>query len=267
MTLKQKKNLIISPTGGDFSAHKEWIQGSRGFDLMLVNYGDHMDRYREDADYYLNIQGLKLNILKQAIEAKADKVSRYEAIWLPDDDLSVSTLDINRLFELFHQYQLDAAQPAVKNNFYNHAITAVRPLSLMRRVNFVEMMCPMFRSEVLFELLPLFDLTVSGFGIDGIWSKQLSGRRVAIIDEIGVIHTKRPRHRGPYYDRLKARNVDASQEGRDLLEAQGVDPKAKRASEVMYRPEARLWKDLYLLPVVEKLVRLWQRLGFALKGL
>ena len=127
----------------------------------------------------MNIEGLKLSILKKAIESNIEIINQYDSIWLPDDDLSISTDEINLLFMRFNEYFLDAAQPAVKNNFYNYGVTRKRYFSKLRYVNFIEMMCPLFNTRTLIKLLPTFEINKSGFGVDWLWSQKLAGHKVA----------------------------------------------------------------------------------------
>lgn len=202
-----RRYLVISPTGEDVSYHKEWIRGKRDFDLMLVNYGDFPGRYAQDAEYYYEMKGFKFEILKSAIETFRDKVKLYEAVWLPDDDLSISTTDINRLFQIFHEYNLDLAQASVKNSWVSYSMMIQRITSKLRYVNWVECMCPLFKTENLFQLLYTFNFNRSGWAIDFFWAKKLEGKSIAIIDEVGVLHTK-PVKSGNYYKKLATLGLD-----------------------------------------------------------
>ncbi len=264
--MKLKKNIVIAPCGSLSPAHKEWIEGEKNFDLFLINYSDEQDIYRDDADYYLNIEGLKLSILKHAIESHREVVESYEAVWLPDDDLSISTEAINKLFDIFHENKLAVAQPAVKNNFYNYRSTSKRFFSKLRYVNFIEMMCPLFRTDVLFEILPLFNSNKSGFGIDWLWSRRLGGRPVAIIDESGVVHTKPCLHKGPYYDKLKSMGVDERRESAELLKSHGIQNEHV-TYDFVYTKAGKVLSRLYLVSISEYVFRTLAKLFYWAKGL
>jgi len=214
-----KRYLVICTVGTHDSAHKQWIDPARNFDLFLVNYGDIPGLYKEDADRYFEIPGFKLQILAQAIRESIKEVSEYYAVWLPDDDLDgISVTQVNILFRFFEDYELDLAQPAVANEYFNHIVTHRQPGCRMRFVNYVEMMCPLFRTEVLLEQFHLFSLNQSGWGINYLWSQETLKRKspgdplyhknVAIIDEISVIHRKKMSWSGPYYLKLAAMGID-----------------------------------------------------------
>ena len=78
------------PVGRSNSCHKQWLYKDRAYDLMLVNYSSTPRIYAEDADFYFEATGFKLEILREAIRANVDVVRSYQAVWLPDDDLEVS---------------------------------------------------------------------------------------------------------------------------------------------------------------------------------
>ena len=146
-----RRYLVITPIGTHDSAHKQWIDPARNFDLYLVNYSDTPGMYRDDADRYFEIPGFKLQIVAQAIRESREQVRQYSAVWLPDDDLGISATQVNRLFRLFEENDLDLGQPAVANEYFNHIVTHREPGCRMRFVNFVEMMCPLFRTKVLLD--------------------------------------------------------------------------------------------------------------------
>ena len=183
--------------------------------------------FREDADRYFEIPGFKLQILAQAIRESLEDVRQYSAVWLPDDDLDISVTQVMRLFRLFEDNALDLAQPAVANEYFNHNVTHRQPGCRMRFVNFVETMCPLFRTEVLLDQLHLFTLNQSGMGINYLWSQDTLKRKlpadplhhtnVAIIDEISVVHRKKQSRFGPYYQKLSAMGIDPDRENKQLL--------------------------------------------------
>jgi len=222
-----RRYLVITPIGTHDSAHKQWIDPARNFDLYLVNYSDTPGMYRDDADRYFEIPGFKLQIVAQAIRESREQVRQYSAVWLPDDDLGISATQVNRLFRLFEENDLDLGQPAVANEYFNHIVTHREPGCRMRFVNFVEMMCPLFRTKVLLDQLHLFTLNQSGMGINYLWSQNTLNRKlpgdplhhknVAIIDEVSVIHRKKQSRSGPYYQKLTAMGIDPTREAEQLL--------------------------------------------------
>jgi len=191
-----KKYLVISSVG-DESCHKEWVLGDAEFDLFLIYYGSNdfiFNSYKNDAIMVINKKGEKLDLVKNLINENQDFIFGYDYIWLPDDDISISTEDINRLFTLSDSYNLKLSQASVKDigNFISHPVTITNNNYKIRYTNFVEVMAPMFSSETLRQLYYTFDFSESKWGIDYLWTKLLGSPidKIAIIDEIVMIHTK-----------------------------------------------------------------------------
>ena len=208
-TGRAPRNLVIATTGERHSCHPEWLEGQKNFDLMLVNYGEP-GLHSEDADYFLDARGFKLEITRKAIDHYQEVVTSYDSIWLPDDDLSISTAGINRLFSTFHEFQLDLAQPAIVNaESCSFGITVRQQDCRLRFVNFVEVGRALFRRSALLQLLDTFDVTRSGWGVDLLWAHLLRHGRLAIIDEAPVKHM-RPidLEGGSYYRRLREEGID-----------------------------------------------------------
>ncbi len=202
---------------------------------MLVNYGGRPDRGRWDADHYVWAKGFKLELLDEAIRSHRELVFGYDAVWLPDPDLSIRGRDIDELFRIFHEFALDLAQPAVANEHWSHAITRRDPACHLRYVNFVEIMCPLFRRELLVEALESFRLNRSGWGVDWYWSRRFRERRLAIIDAVGVSHTRPVRRRGPYYRKLRSVGVSASQEMEELIRDRRLETRFEEYARVPTR--------------------------------
>jgi hypothetical protein len=186
-------NLILSPAG-DNSLHSEWIQGKPNFDLVLLYYGDNLEKagsYLKDTPHVYASKGFKWWLIKAFIEDNLEWFSQYEYIWFPDDDLKITTEDINKLFETAKQYDLYICQPALLG-YASHQITVPQEDSLLRYTNFVEVMAPLMNLKTALQLKETFDVNYSSWGLDSIWPYLLGNPtdKVAIIDSIKMVHTK-----------------------------------------------------------------------------
>ena len=189
-------NLVISVVG-DYSTHKEWIRGNPEFDLALIYYGNDKEKfsnYTRDAFLCIKQKGEKYPLVKSFINHHYELVSKYEYIWLPDDDISISTDKLNHIFKIAKDYDLHICQPSVvsSNGKVSHEITRSRKGLKLRFTNFVEVMMPLFHVKSLLFLYDDFDLSVSGWGLDASWSHRLNDPKdkIAVIDEISAVHTK-----------------------------------------------------------------------------
>lgn len=229
----QNNNLIIFSTG-DKSFHSDWISGKkRKFDLMLIYYGNEINNYRKEADYYLELKRMfKLENIAVAIQEHIDVVKKYDYIWLPDNDMIINTPSINRLFEIFHEYDLDLAQPTLRSGI-SHKITKTRPGYILRYTNFVDIGCPIFKIDLLLKVLPFFTLTRSGWGIDYLWSSYCENnkKKMAMIDCISLYHKSNLKNKNDesstYYRKLKELHIDPSSEMNSILSRYNLSKRHK----------------------------------------
>lgn len=188
------KFLIIVRTG-DNSLHRKWIADpDRDFDVFVSYYGKVENCYKEDAEYWECRPGPKWGCIADLLADNPELISQYRGFWFPDDDLDVETATINRMFALFHGLQLSLAQPALTHDsFISWPLVLRRPDCVMRRVNFVEVMAPLFDRKSLIVCLPTFGESRSGWGLDFVWSGILGGSSdafIGIIDATPVRHTR-----------------------------------------------------------------------------
>jgi len=197
-----RANLIVSPIG-DMSVHRTWLvnESCRNFDLLLIYYGSQGEFGRGDADYYFRQQGFKWELLTQVMKQAPEIISRYRNIWCPDNDIAADTASVNRLFDVFDEYRLQLAQPAVAAGEVSYRALRKRPGVLLRYTPYVEVMCPLFTREALAKVSHTFGENRSGWGLDWVWPRYFADHERAIIDAVGVHHTG-PLFRGEHYQSL-----------------------------------------------------------------
>ena len=187
------RNLIISPAGRD-SLVGEWVEGVTNFDTVLLCYEKDTKLHEYFTKYtphvYVGV-GEKLHLIKAFIENNLDFIKDYDYIWCPDDDISISTEDINRVFNIAREYKLQICQPATKG-YVSHDI--IRPVAgnILRYTNFVEIQAPLFSQEALNTLYSTFTYNISGWGYEWLWAHLLGDPedKIAVIDSIVMEHTK-----------------------------------------------------------------------------
>jgi hypothetical protein len=220
-----RKNLVFV-RAGDESLHLSWLNGTcdRNFDLFVSYYGSTPNKFRDNSDYYEQSEGLKYPEIFKCLLIKKKVFDVYEAFWFPDDDLLSDVESVNKMFDLFKEYNLFLAQPALGNgSYFSHEIATATPGSRLRFTNFVEIMCPLFNRISLTILGPTFGDSKSGWGLDAVWSHLLGNPkdRIAILDETPVIHS-RPFKGGTFYDRCSEMGIDPGKEFNDVLKKHGL---------------------------------------------
>jgi len=214
----KNKNLIISCVG-DKSLHKNWICKKK-YDIFLINYGSK--DYSKDCKFYKEKKGFKYNLIYDEI-IQNNFIEEYEYIWIPDDDIYMSTNEIETLFKIAKNYNLWICQPSIVG-WYGLKITLNNIDTKIRFTNYVEIMCPCFESSALKKCLETFKENKSGWGIDHLWNVKLGQPtdKIAIIDEIVATHT-RPIGGGEIYKKLNGNFSEAQKENYDLWRKFNLD--------------------------------------------
>ncbi len=188
--LTGKKNLVFLRVG-DTSTHREWIgdPATRSYDVWLDYYGEgDSSKWAGDQAHLTDGPGTTKYARARAL---LPELSRYEAVWFPDDDISVDAAGVERLFETFHSLDMLLAQPSLADGSYvSHEITRWNGSFVVRYTNFVEAMCPLFSRASLEACAPSFTQSISAYGIDMVWARMLGDPRdrVGMIDAAPVVH-------------------------------------------------------------------------------
>jgi hypothetical protein len=222
------RNLIISPVGDD-SRHPSWLDAAaeRQFDLALIYFGGQEDRYRADADHYLVQRGFKFHLIERMLRQLAQQLEAYDLIWLPDDDIASTTHDVNRLFAIAREYRLAISQPAISAGDTSYKVVRQQPGLLLRYTQFVEVMCPVLSRAALARVRSTLTENKSAWGIDWAWTRLVPAGDMAIIDAVGVQHT-RPLHSGAGYERMRNAGVDPHHDLAEMTARYGVTKRRRR---------------------------------------
>lgn len=186
------KNCIISAVGKN-SLHREWIKGSsKDFDLHIIVYDESYETYRNDTPFVEAGTGYKLRLVHDYLMRHEDLLEVYDYFFLPDDDISTCSSDINSLFHLMRRYGLELVQPSLIDSYFTYKHTLFDGRYKIRHTDFVEMMAPCFSCDALKKVLFTFAEGTRGWGCEYHWSKLINttGREMAIIDEVRMRHVR-----------------------------------------------------------------------------
>jgi hypothetical protein len=153
-----------------------------------------------------------------------ENIDHYKYVWFPDDDIEADCKTINSMFAMMRKYGLSVAQPSLSTDSYFSSLhVAQNDLFILRYSNFVEVMVPCLRKDVLQYILPDFEFTLSGYGLDSIWHRiKTVNNRAAILDSISVRHTR------PVGSKLRTviakRGTSPTDEGKELRAKYGGTP-------------------------------------------
>lgn len=190
---KSRSDCLVFTSAGDRSNVKQWVEKNRNFDLFVCYYGDKKNtELLEMSEYYLELKGGKFPNLHYIYNNFKEILIDYKYIFVMDDDIIITTDDLNKCFTYMDSYDLWLLQPAFSRlGKVSHLITKSKVFSDLRFTNFVEVTCPLFRAEQLFSFLEEYDPILVGWGVD-YWFLHSLGpniyNKVAIIDSITCVN-------------------------------------------------------------------------------
>jgi hypothetical protein len=183
-------NLVVIRCG-DQSLHTEWVNQFSNFDVVISYFGDSFNydlTYIRFVHYY---KGSKWQGLYNFFLEHKEIWEAYDYIWLPDDDLSTTSINVNDFFKIMSIYKFSLAQPALTHNsYFSHDILLQVKSFIYRDTNFVEVMAPCFNIVSLSMCWQTFGENKSGWGLDVLWSKKIKDEKIGIIDETPIFHTR-----------------------------------------------------------------------------
>lgn len=186
--------LVVARVGKD-SLHQSWLEpsGARGFDLFLSSYDADLEAPAGKGIFLEHRPGSKVAGYGAFLRTHRKLLSSYDYVALFDDDLLIDSGSITRLFDIAQRHNLKIAQPALTpESHWTYAALLRHPGFLLRYVSYIEMMCPVFRTDILEAISPLYDMGYES-GIDLIWSNLVheTARDFAVIDAVPIEHTRR----------------------------------------------------------------------------
>lgn len=193
---EQKRRRCVFTSAGDRNNVASWVAGleHRDWDLVVAFYGDDDQKYeelRKISKASFRIKGGKFPNLKTLHSRYPALFTHYEFVWVTDDDLIIDPPDIDRLFKLAARYDFWVSQPAFSHKGQiAHPVTAWDGNgSNARIVSFVEVTCPLFRADKLWDFFEIYDGELVGWGTDWWFCnffQSMVNFKLAVIDEVVV---------------------------------------------------------------------------------
>jgi hypothetical protein len=201
-TLRENRarRWCVFTSAGDHNNVLSWLAGldGREWDLVVAFYGDDdaaFERLRPACRAAFRSKGSKFQNLKKLFSSEPQLFEQYDFIWVADDDLTIRPEDVAQLFRYAAEYGFWISQPAFSSEGQiSHKITErVGPDSFIRIVNFVELTCPLFRTDKLKEFLSIYDGELVGWGIDWWYCHLFQAdhtMKLAIVDDIVALNPR-----------------------------------------------------------------------------
>ena len=190
-------NLLFTSCGDRDLLSQYWLGENRNYDLIFYHYGENTElyeKYKKLGVFSKRNKGSKFQNLYDLYKYHKDYLDRYDYIFVLDDDIEISISDINKMFDIARERDLNICQPSLSDiGYIDHRITKHSDKYTIAYSNFVEMNAPLFKKEALFKFLNLYDNSLIGFGMDYLYMQindyQLRNK-YAIIHQITATNPK-----------------------------------------------------------------------------
>tara|TARA_Y100000592_G_scaffold88298_1_gene143923 strand:+ start:362 stop:1228 length:867 start_codon:yes stop_codon:yes gene_type:complete len=199
---------------------KEWTKGLKDFDVVTYCYDDS-GIGKEYSDLWIHRPGFtKYQNFWHYASFYPQHLKQYDYIWVVDDDMFMSTEDINRMFEMMDSYSIDLGQPSMSLDGMHYVHILVNdPDYSLRYTNFVECSAPIFSRYAMEKVVRTFSETLTGWGWDSLISDMiLEHENVAVFDNVKAYHAPSMSS----INKVSAR-MNHKQEGTKLLEKYGKE--------------------------------------------
>ncbi|WP_428410150.1 hypothetical protein [Hyphococcus sp.] len=191
--MTQKQYLMVSRIGKK-SLHDRWLcpAAERAYDVALSSYDETVPEAGGEGVFFEYRPGRKVEGYDGFLRDRRSLWTGYKYICFFDEDLETDADNLNRMFDLCASHDLKIAQPALTHDsYFTYGALLQQPEWSLRYVNFVEMMCPVFRADILGRAAPLYSLGYES-GIDLIWCNLVAEgpNDFAVLDGAPVRHTE-----------------------------------------------------------------------------
>lgn len=190
-----EKFLVFTSAGNNTKFDELWTGKERKYDIWCVYYGENMDnynKYKSKVDKIWKHKGSKFQNFYYIYNMYKNELLNYTHFFILDDDIIMSTEDINKMFEISQKYNLLICQPGyAAESKISHVITKAQPNNILRYTNFVEIGVCLLSKDALIKTMNVYDPSLIGWGIDYlyIWANGLEHKnKYAVIDSITCIN-------------------------------------------------------------------------------
>mgnify|MGYP003113492915 CR=1 FL=1 len=192
------KNLIFSSVGDNTNFDNTWLGKDREYDVFVIYYGSEEKnflKYSKKVDYIEKRKGDKWQNFHYLYTTQHDKIQEYDRIFFLDDDIIITTEDINKMFKLSLECNLKICQPSFAlGSEIGWDINTSNPNYFLRYTNFVENNSCLMTKDSINKFMEIYDPKLVSFGVDYIYMvangvediKNL--KKFAIIDNIQCIN-------------------------------------------------------------------------------
>jgi len=244
----RRQHLVFSSVGDRSDCFESWTDNdeSRTYDLWVAYYGEsetQWKRIQERSDMCFRRKGAKFqNFSFVWKRMKSFIQNTYDYVWIPDDDIEISSDGIERCFALARKYKLWVCGPSFTDSHrakITHSVTKHIPGRVLHFTNFVEVNVPLFDVSILPRIMRVYPYELIGWGIDFliVWTLGIHRRnRYAIIDAVQCINPKDNEKMS-----VVTESISSSREERELYKIPGAKNRGQIWADVSKRIHCPFW--------------------------
>lgn len=166
----ETKNFLFSSVGDNTDFDTLWFDDNMNYDIYVIYYGNNEEnykKYKSKVTFIESRKGAKYQNFKYFYDTYPNIIEKYDRFFLLDDDIIINVEDINEMFKISREYDLEICGPSFTDEGkISHGITRHKPNILLSYTSFVENNVPLFSKEALDKLMDKIDNTLFGWGID-----------------------------------------------------------------------------------------------------
>jgi len=193
------RNMLFTSAGDNTNFIKWWCtdKETQEYDIFVFYYGKSDENFKVYESHVKHIEkseGSKFQNFYKFWTKYPDIINQYDRFFILDDDIEITSNDINEMFNLSKEYNLEICGPSFsKESHVSHPITKHKDDIVLSYTNFVEVNVPLFSRKALDNLMKWFDPILIGWGIDilYIWANGKDLKKSYAI--IHKIQCKNPR--------------------------------------------------------------------------
>lgn len=171
--MKEFKNLVVVTwNGGDEMPYSHvHFDVNKNFDLLLFNNtgkSGEIEQYNVPYEHYISEKTEnKGEIFYHISKYLTNNQLQYNYVGVIDDDIIFKISDFNYMLHIADIHQLDVFQPSIsKDSYFSHRKFVNRSGLMVSMIDWVEIMAPFYRQNLLIACEPYFSKTISGQGVD-----------------------------------------------------------------------------------------------------
>ena len=187
MANDSRRYLVYVPCK-DGHVKAELFGDGRRFAVAMNEYSGHPIT-EPRAEWLFSRPGHKWQCIAANILPLIDK---YDAFCFLDDDIEITTDELNRLFDAGMAHNADLWQASLSLDSFDWWPELIHrdDSAGARKVSLVEVMMPCFSRASLVKLFSTFTENYCGWGLDLVWAKLLDGKGMFIVDDVVAKHLR-----------------------------------------------------------------------------